>query len=235
MNDSLWVISHGFYRMIRMIGFTSSAPGIDRSAPARESPTLRARSGAPKIIPQCPQCPLWSKFFNFFTGSWHLANGIDHRTVFSDHRKSISEERTFEVDQQNIQIIDAKLFEIADDLTRKLRNENLKGRTIVLKIRLEGFETYTRSRTLKCATDETREILTAARKHLETFDRQGKAVRLIGISISKLENAAPGSPGQLDLFAKTDPGKKAMEDQVLDSLKRKFGSRVNRAALLLDK
>ena len=82
-------------------------------------------------------------------GLWKLANGIDNRKIGTQHkRKSISEERTFNEDVADYTTVEKTLFKIADELSRTMRRKALKGRTITLKLRLEGFDTFTRSKKL---------------------------------------------------------------------------------------
>ncbi|MEQ9366432.1 MAG: DNA polymerase IV, partial [Leptospirales bacterium] len=139
---------------------------------------------------------------------WRLANGLDDRPVRTGwRRKSISEETTFETDLDDDARLEQVLFEIAETLTRNLRREDARGRTIVLKIRLTGFETYTRSKTVSAPTDETKLIRETALQLFRAFERECKAVRLIGIGVSNLVFADDPEPAgaktraaQMDLF-----------------------------------
>ncbi len=175
---------------------------------------------------------------------WNLANGIDDRPVEPyGRRKSISEETTFEEDVDDSERLERVLYEIADDLAFRMRGEGCTGRTVTLKIRLTGFETFTRSRTLDHPTDDTLTMRDAALALFHDFDRRGKRVRLIGIGMSNLlwgdeeqqdETARPAT--QMDLFAETQEAtnepRRRREEQVLDELRRKFGSRIKRGGLL---
>ena len=188
---------------------------------------------------------------------WRLARGEDERPVLSGwRRKSISEETTYAHDVDDLERLEQTLLHIAETLTRKLRGEEARGRTIVLKIRLTGFETYTRSRTLAAATDETKTIRETAREMLRAFDRRGKAVRLIGIGVSNLHFADEPDPEiqkkgglQMDLFAGgtatagsagdgvDDPhtdsdSQDRKRDELLDDLKNRFGAHIQRGSLL---
>ena len=81
---------------------------------------------------------------------WEVANGLDNREVkeFHEDRKSISKERTFYEDTDNYNSILSKLEEINHKINKKIKKHNISYRTITLKIRFEGFITYTRSKTL---------------------------------------------------------------------------------------
>ena len=176
---------------------------------------------------------------------WRLANGLDDRPVVRGwRRKSISEETTFEKDVDDDALLEQTLLRIAETLTRNLRREAARGRTVTLKIRLRGFETHTRSKTLPGPIDETVTIREWALNMFREFDRAGKPVRLIGIGISNLvfadedqTNTKPGAV-QMDLFQTVDDEKNSGDeslrkrDQLLDSLKDRFGNHVKRGSLL---
>ncbi len=167
-----------------------------------------------------------------------LAGGVDERSVEPMMgRKSISEERTFPVDTDDENLLQETLYALIVDVAENMRREKITGRTISLKIRLEGFETYTRSITLKKLTDETSRIREAVNTLYDRFDRKGKKVRLIGMGVSNLsaksDSDAPGE--QFSLF--TDPeesrdshGEKI--DIVMDELRTKFGNHVVRGSLM---
>lgn len=163
---------------------------------------------------------------------YRLANGYDSRPVEAvSWRKSISAERTFGEDTHDDEFLENKLFRIADELARSLRAEEIKGRTITLKIRLTGFETFTRSYTLKHYMQDSATIRQVALRLFHDFDRKGKAVRLIGIGISNLDVNANGG-AQLELFGPDTDVKKQQTDKVLDNLKEKFGKDITRASFL---
>ena len=165
-----------------------------------------------------------------------LALGLDDRPVMPEWtRRSISEERTFEKDIDDPDRLEWALLGLADDLGRRMRHEAVSGRTVTLKIRLTGFETFTRSSTLSEHTNGTATIHAAALELFRAFDRQGKAVRLLGIGLSNLDNGSMRSPRQLDLFSSAGSGVRARNekyDTVLDQLRDRFGDSVARASLL---
>ena len=85
---------------------------------------------------------------------WRLSHGIDERPVVtSSQQKSISQERTFEDDIDDEDLIERTLFRLSDDLSRLMRSHYLKGRTLTLKIRLEDFSTFTRSQSVSDFVD----------------------------------------------------------------------------------
>ena len=100
---------------------------------------------------------------------WRLAHGLDDRQVVPDHQaKSISTETTFAKDVQDPEILKAWLLELTDQVARRLRRQELRGRTIQLKIRFADFKTITRSETLPEPSNTTQEVTEAAVRILAT-------------------------------------------------------------------
>jgi nucleotidyltransferase/DNA polymerase involved in DNA repair len=95
---------------------------------------------------------------------WYLANGIDEAGVSGAHEtKSISSETTFEKDTESRELIKRTLLMLSEDVSGRLRRDKLKARTVTLKIRLTGFQTYTRAFTLSKATNFIDEIYKAVK------------------------------------------------------------------------
>jgi DNA polymerase-4 len=173
------------------------------------------------------------------THLWLLANGIDDRPVTTERRRrSISEEITFDEDVADSETLRDAILSIADRLSRRMRHHEIKGRTVTLKIRLEGFVTFTRARTLNQPIDDMFTIRDIALKLYENFDRQGKRVRLIGIGVSNLEDEGEEQMRQLELFSSDDEAvaipspKRETLEKILDDLKENFGDHVSRASLI---
>ena len=189
-------------------------------------------------IAQLPGGVLEKKLGKWGLHLWYLANGIDGREVSCDWApKSISEETTYEVDEANGAEVEKTILDLSDQVARRTRKGDTKGRTITLKIRLEGFETFTRSITLERAVSDMFSIRDTAIGLFRRFDRGGKRVRLVGVKISNLECADVEESRQMDLFSEgesgsTDRPKKEKIEEILDELKDGFSSRVSRASLL---
>ena len=163
---------------------------------------------------------------------WNLSHGIDPRPVVPDEyeRKSISEERTFERDTEDEHLLSKTILQIADDVSRNMRLEGLSGRTVTVKIRLTGFETFTRSRSFDCAFCDMKTIRDTASEIVRDFDRKGKQIRLIGVGVSNLKRNETIEE-QIDLFCRKPEKEKKRED-LLDSLRAKYGKKVTRGSLL---
>lgn len=151
---------------------------------------------------------------------WRHAQGIDNRPVEPEQEtKSISNETTFTRDVRDGEEIRQILRDLAENVGRRLRKNNLSGRTISIKLRWSDFTTLTRQMTLPHATQDDSVIITEA---IKLFDRNwphGKSVRLIGVGVSNLEESLQ----QLSLW-ETETDKKSRQLQgTLDELRQKFG------------
>lgn len=151
---------------------------------------------------------------------WTLANGVDEREVESDmEAKSVSNEYTFTEDTGDRITIESALVSLCEEVSGRLRSDNLKGKTITLKIRLEGFLTYTRAKTLDNPTNFVDTIYKTIQDLLNKFDRKGKKVRLVGVKVS---NFAAG-PVQSTFFDPEDCQKQERTHQATDKIKARFG------------
>ncbi len=118
---------------------------------------------------------------------WQIANGIDESEVEVDDKvKSISNEYTFEEDTVDNEEIESTLMYLSERVSDRMRAEKVAGKTITLKIRLQGFFTYTRAFTLTEYTNSTKVIYATAKDLYYKFDRKKKKVRLIGVKVSNL-------------------------------------------------
>jgi DNA polymerase IV (DinB-like DNA polymerase) len=120
---------------------------------------------------------------------WNVANGLDMREVkeFHDERKSISKERTFYEDTNNFKEIISKLEEINNKIHNKLEKKEIFYRTVTLKIRFEGFQTYTRSRSFSNYIRNRNKALRIIIELMREFRSKNKKVRLVGVRISNLK------------------------------------------------
>lgn len=116
-----------------------------------------------------------------------LALGHDDREVLmGGEAKSVSNEYTFEADTADERELSEALLALCDKVSSRLREDGFKGRTITLKIRLEGFETFTRAATMAFATNYTGVIHERIRELYGAFKRGPKKVRLLGVKVSGL-------------------------------------------------
>ena len=100
---------------------------------------------------------------------WRLAHGLDDRQVIPDREaKSISNETTFPEDISDMDVLRAWLVELVEQVARRLRRHDIKGRSVELKVRFADFKTISRSLTLVEPTNMTQELLAAGVELLTT-------------------------------------------------------------------
>jgi len=150
---------------------------------------------------------------------WELANGIDERAVESEGDvKSISNETTFRKDTSNDREIESELLRLCEKVSMRLRADNFKGRTITLKIRTEGFHTYTRATSLKQTTNFADVIYDEIQKLYKNC-AINKKIRLVGVKISNLVSG----DFKDNLFEEQNEEKMESLHVAVDKIRDKFG------------
>jgi len=141
---------------------------------------------------------LLARFSHWGRTMWLHARGIDERPVRTGRtRKSLSTERTFPSDVDDLDQIDGILDEMATEVAGGLERKQIAACTFTIKVRYPDFETRTRSLTLPCPTAAARAISRCARSLVRRTDAERRAVRLLGVGAS---NLVPHDHEQLSLF-----------------------------------
>jgi len=154
---------------------------------------------------------------------WKLAHGIDDRPVVPDREaKSISHETTFPADIRDREALRAWVVELSEHVGRRLRRQQLRGRTVQLKLRFPDFRTITRAVTLAQPTNATHEIAQSAAGLLESaLPPRAVGIRLLGVGVSQFVRAGRE---QRSLFDDPATNKHEQLDATLDDLQSRFGS-----------
>jgi DNA polymerase IV len=150
----------------------------------------------------------------------NLANGIDPRRVTPDREtKSVSSETTLDVDLSRFDELEPVLWRLCEKTSKRLKHQELAGRTITLKLKTADFHSITRATRLPEPTQLAARLFTAGRELLRR-ECNGPRYRLIGIGASDLTGPEEADHG--DLADVATPRLKAMEG-ALDSLRARFG------------
>lgn len=117
---------------------------------------------------------------------YNIVRGIHNSPVKPNRiRKSIGAERTFlENMTSEIEMLE-KLKTIAIEIEKRMKNNNVKGKTVTLKIKYSDFTLQTRSKTVHLFLQNKTEIFSVV-KELLFQEKVKNSVRLLGISISNL-------------------------------------------------
>lgn len=163
-----------------------------------------------------------------------LAWGIDPRPVTPEHQeKSVGAEETFAQDTHDDVILTRELLRLSHRVAARLRQSELSGRTVALKLKYADFSAVSRSRTLGAATDSSAAIYAAAVALLHGLGPREQAVRLIGVRMEKLE-ALDAVPLQLELDPRDGNSRNA--EVVGDAIAARFGNaKIGPARLLKPK
>jgi DNA polymerase-4 len=164
---------------------------------------------------------------------FHLAQGVDHRQVeTSAEAKSVGHEDTFDRDLWDREEMRRALLDLAERVAIRLRRHGLTGSTLILKVKYGDFTTVTRSRTLPAGLDHAMDIHRVAVELLDRTAAGQQAVRLLGISLGRLEDSA-GEQGSL--FGAEARRRQVALDQAVDQVRQRFGAAGVRRGSLLDR
>jgi DNA polymerase-4 len=152
------------------------------------------------------------------------AQGIDTSPVTPPtSTKSISREETYDRDVVDAAQLRDRVRHLSADVGRRLRAAGLSARTVSLKLRYADFTSLTRQRSLDGGSDSDAAITSGAIALLAATHQTDRPVRLLGVGVHNLENAA-----QLDLFSAPRAARERHLDATLDALQRRFGPGVVR-------
>jgi DNA polymerase IV len=119
--------------------------------------------------------------------------------------KSVSTERTFDVDVPELEKLEGFLREMARELADNVSRRGRRGRTIAIKVRLDDWTTVTRARTVEAPTSDVAVVTDVALELLRAY-APARPVRLLGVRLAGFEDvepdprrAAPAPAGQLAL------------------------------------
>jgi DNA polymerase-4 len=148
---------------------------------------------------------------------WRLARGIDDRDVVPDRdAKTISSETTFDSDIRDFATLEKLLWRLSEKVSSRLKNGDLSGSTITLKLKTADFRQRTRSQSIRAPTQLAAKIFAVTREML-TKEIDGTSFRLLGAGVSALR---PGS--QADDTDMLDR-RSAHAERAIDDLRKKFG------------
>ncbi len=148
---------------------------------------------------------------------WRLARGIDDRSVVPDRgAKTISSETTFETDIRDFVTLEKMLWRLSEKVSMRLKNGDLSGLTITLKLKTADFRQRTRSQSIHAPTQLAAKIFAVSREMLAR-EIDGTAFRLMGTGVSALR------PGSLADDTDMLDRRSAHAERAMDDLRKKFG------------
>lgn len=151
------------------------------------------------------------------------ANGIDPSPVLAkpEEAKGYSISTTLEEDVKKAEQAYPVLLALADSVTARIRADGAKAYCVAVTIRDNSFKTRSHQRSLKNATDISKEVYSIGR---ELFDELWDGItplRLLGIALT---NVTHEDVAQFSLFPDESREKARKIDKATDALNAKFGS-----------
>jgi len=148
---------------------------------------------------------------------WRLARGIDDRKVEPDRdTKVISAETTFDTDLRDLTSLERILWQLTEKVSKRLKDAELAGSTITLKLKTADFRQRTRAQSIGAPTQLANRIFSTVRELLAK-EIDGTAFRLIGTGVSALRPATEAEDS--DLLDR----RSAHAERAMDALRERFG------------
>ena len=129
---------------------------------------------------------------------YRMVRAIDNRPVEPDRlRKSVGAENTFSEDLTDPADMLEQLQYLTEKVAAHVQKGQTAGRTLTLKIKFHDFTQTTRSKTLPHWVSQTEQMMPVVEHLLNHPALPERPVRLLGVSLSNLDNSAEGEPLQL--------------------------------------
>jgi DNA polymerase-4 len=107
--------------------------------------------------------------------------------------KSVSTERTFDVDIESHDELEEILRTLSRELCEGLAKKSRRGRTVAIKVRLADWTTVTRAKTLEGSTNEVALVTDTALALLRAY-APPQPVRLLGVRLASFDDVEPDRP-----------------------------------------
>jgi DNA polymerase-4 len=151
-----------------------------------------------------------------------LARGVDPRPVTVERApRSLSSETTFATDMSSFAALEAVLEDLCREVSTRLKEKGVSGKTVTLKLKSSTHRIITRSRTVSNPLDKAYSLFDVGRDLLRPETEKGIKYRLLGIGVGNF-SAADAMPG-LALEDSVRDRRDRLE-AVFDKLHRKLGS-----------
>jgi DNA polymerase-4 len=151
-------------------------------------------------LKQIPRFELERKFGKAGKHFFDIARGIDDRPVNHERiRKSVGAEKTFDKDLITYDELLNNLLPIAEKVFERALKIDFKGKTLTLKLKYNDFVQITRSFSYEHAVTERKIIYEAGKSLLRQVGNPEKPVRLLGLSVSNIQEEKRINPMQLTL------------------------------------
>ena len=168
-----------------------------------------------------PEMELMRRYGSMGRRLSRLSRGEDDRTVEPEREAvGVSAETTFDEDLSDLDALSKELWQLAEELSRRLKRQGLAGGGVQLKLKTSGFKILTRHKALETPTQLADQLYRAALP-LREREAGGTRFRLIGIGTDHLKPFDGDDAADL-----LDPGiaKRAKAERAMDKVRAKLGS-----------
>lgn len=142
---------------------------------------------------------LRANFGSFADYLYRAARGIDLRPVRSSRiRKSVGGERTFSHDLSSGTELRETMEDIIEIVWGYIEKAEAKGRTVTLKLKYTDFQIFSRAKTVDHMITDRGEFAAIGRTLLEEVLPLPMPIRLMGLTLSKLEGSEEAEPPRPD-------------------------------------
>jgi DNA polymerase IV len=179
-----------------LLRFSAESPGLIPGIGPKTVSKLEAMGIRTLAELRAQEAAALEQSFGPRQGRWlHRRAHLEDETPVTVERetKSQSAETTFDVDVSDRAEIEAQLAQLSEELCRRLRKRELRGRTIGIKVRLDDWTNVTRSHTVEAPTDDPAVVRPVALDLLRAYDPP-RPVRLLGVRVAAFESGVAESP-----------------------------------------
>ncbi|MBQ9539748.1 MAG: DNA polymerase IV [Treponema sp.] len=143
---------------------------------------------------------------------------------------SISAERTYDFDLTDRYAIDTALMELSMNVLYRMHREQVKSRTLALKIRYEDFTTVSVQETEDFSISNTDDMFDRCKKLFDKKYESGRGIRLLGISCDKV--FSKDIPEQKGLFESGNEKKAKIEEMIYKMQDKNPEIKIRKARLI---
>ena len=152
-------------------------------------------------------------------GNMQIGESGEEVKYIPERPKGIGNSITLPYDVGNIEELEKYLVELVERVAYRLRKENLYATVVNVQLKDKNFKNFSHQKKLSNRTDATNDISVASKQLLSDL-YNNELIRLIGVRVDGLVEK---EELQLSIFDIKEDTKYRKLDNVIDTLKDKFG------------
>src|SRR5580693_6341903 len=207
-------------KLLRTITRTTNLPCSAGLATTRLVAKVASDQAKPRGLVSVSPEKLEKIFGQWGDAPYRKARGGDsYEFVIDAEPKSISHNHTFGEDTNDPEVLLSMLSHLSQKACKRLREAGLSTRTLTLTIRYQGFDTYTRAKTLSAPTNLDSDIFATVQNLFHEHRNLKRKVRLLGVALGSFSHGND----QLDLLEAEKRAKLEKLAKTTDGLRDRFG------------